>query len=58
MKIVSENKCNDSLKSLLKLTKGEENLDKLLESQCVSFNKEGLGFQSNDKKRLNKTLLH
>ena len=50
-KIILENKFDDSHKSVFKLTKGQENLDKLLGLQCVSFTKEGLGFKSNDKKR-------
>jgi len=33
-----------------KLTKGKENQDKLLNSQCVCFNKEGLGFNPKNKK--------
>jgi len=40
-KILLQNKYYDSYKSLLKLTKGSENVDKLLGSQCVFFNKEG-----------------
>ena len=43
-KIVFRNKFDNFHKSLLKLTKGQENLEKLLGSHCASFNKEGLGF--------------
>ena len=50
-KTVSQNKCDDSHKCLLKLTKAQENLDKLLGSQYMSFTKKGLEFNANNRKR-------
>ena len=55
-KIILQNKCDSSHKSLLKLAKGRKNVDKLLGSQCVFFNKEGLEFKSYDQKRSYKHL--
>jgi len=51
MRLFLQNKCDDSHEFVLKCTKGQRNLDKLLGSQCMSFNKEGLRFNSDNKKR-------
>ena len=50
MKTILQNKCDSSQKSLLNLSMGQENSDKLFRSQCLAFNKEGLGFNSDDRK--------
>ena len=50
-----QNKFDDSVKFLLKLTKGQENLNKLLGSQCVSFNKRVSDLNQTIRKDLIKT---
>jgi len=42
---------------VLKFSKGKDNLDKLLESQRMSFNKEGIGYNSFKKKKTYKNFL-
>jgi len=44
-------KCEDLEKAVLKFCKGQNNLDKLLESQRISFNKEGIGYNPFNKKK-------
>ena len=46
-----QNKCDKDHKIILKFTKGQENLDKLLCTQRASFNKEGIGYNHFNKKK-------
>ena len=41
---------------ILKFSKGQDNLDKLLGSQKMSFNKEGIGYNPFNKKKTYKNL--
>jgi len=47
-------KCNNLQKLVLKFSKGQDNLDKLLGSQRMSFNKEGIGYNHFNKKKIYK----
>jgi len=44
-------KCEDLEKMVLKFSKGQNNLEKLLGSQRMSFNKEGIGYNPFNKKK-------
>ena len=46
-----QSKCGAFEKLALKFTKGQDNLDKLLGSQRMSFNKEGIGYNPLNKKK-------
>ena len=46
-----QSKCDDIQKLVLKFSKGQDNLDKLLGSQKMSFNKEGIEYNSFNKKK-------
>jgi len=50
-------KCANFEKIVLKISKGEENLNKILDTQEMSFNREGIGFNSFNKKNITKTSL-
>ena len=43
--------CANLEKIVLKFSKGEENLNKILGTQIASFNKEGIGFNPFNKKK-------
>ena len=45
-------KCDVNNKTILKFTLGQENLDKLLCTQRTSFNKEGLGYNHSNQKKI------
>ena len=51
-----QSKCKDLQKLVLKFSKGQENLDKLLGAQRISFNKEGIGYNPLNKKKTYKNL--
>ena len=44
-------KCEDLEKMVLEFSKAQDNLDKLLGSPRMSFNKEGIGYNSFNKKK-------
>jgi len=46
-----QSKCEDLEKMVLKFSKGQDNLDKLLGSQRISFNKEDIGYNPFNKKK-------
>ena len=46
-----QSKCGAFEKLALKFTKGQDNLEKLLGSQRMSFNKEGIGYNPLNKKK-------
>lgn len=46
-----QSKCGAFEKLALKFTKGQDNLDKLLDSQRMFFNKEGIGYNPLNKKK-------
>jgi len=46
-----QSKCEDLEKMVLKFSKGQDKLDKLLESQRMSFNKEGIGYNPFNAKK-------
>jgi len=46
-----QSKYEDLQKLVLKFSKGQENLDKLLGTQRISFNKEGIGYNPFNKKK-------
>ena len=50
-----QDKCNKEHKIILKFTKGQENLDKLLCNQKTSFNKEEIGYNHSNKKKTYKS---
>jgi len=49
-----QSKCDDLQELVLKFSKGQDNLDKLLGSQRMSFNKEGIGYNPFNKKKIYK----
>jgi len=53
-KQVVQSKCEGCEKLVLKFSKGQENLDKLLGSQRMSFDKEGIGYNIFNKKKVYK----
>ena len=50
-----QSKCEDLEKIVLKFSKGQNNLDKLLGSQRMSFNKESIGYNPLTKRKLIKS---
>ena len=51
-----QSKCDNLQKLVLKFSKGQDNLDKLLGSQKMSFNKEGIAYNPFNKKKIYKNL--
>ena len=52
-----QSKREDLQKLVLKFSKGQDNLDKLLGSQRMSFNKEGIGYNPFNKKKTYKNFI-